>query len=505
MTAAASKSRPILPSGWEMVVGLEVHCELRTQTKLFCSCKNIFGDEPNTNICPVCLGLPGSLPVLNSHAVELAMLVGFALHCEIRPSIFHRKNYFYPDMPKDYQITQYDEPINVNGYLELSDGTRVRIERAHLEEDTGKTIHVGELGASGRIHQAQWSCVDYNRAGVPLLEIVSMPDIRSALQARAYVSELRGILLATNSSDAKMEEGSLRVDANVSVRRVRDQDESSADGELGTRCEIKNLNSLRSLVRAIDYEATRQVALLESAQEVVSQTRHWIEDEGKTLSLRSKEEAFDYRYFPEPDLLPLAPGLDWQKEVVSDLPPMPQERRDALANLVKEALGDDASLKDQVALLVELGLDTLATEAISSGADPRIVINRLSNEAPADHQAACRLDPKNFTALVVMEKNEQLTPTQAKAVLVEMLKSEDEPLKIAQRLGFETLGDQDLSAVVLQVVAEHQVEWSRYVQGEQQIAQFLVGQVMKLTKGRADGAKVVRELNKLGASENIEK
>jgi aspartyl-tRNA(Asn)/glutamyl-tRNA(Gln) amidotransferase subunit B len=216
-----------------MVVGLEVHCELKTVSKLFCGCPNMFGDEPNTNVCPVCLGLPGSLPVLNARAVELAMAIGTALNCEIRPSTFHRKNYFYPDQAKDYQISQYDEPINVNGYLDLPDGTRVGIERAHMEEDTGKTTHAG---TSGRIHGADYSLVDYNRSGVPLVEIVSRPDMRSSAQARTYATELRAVLVASGASDGKMEEGSMRVDANVSVRR------SDAD-PFGTRCEIKNLNS----------------------------------------------------------------------------------------------------------------------------------------------------------------------------------------------------------------------------------------------------------------------
>ena len=256
-----------------MVVGLEVHCELQTATKLFCGCRNAFGDEPNTNVCPVCLGLPGSLPVLNEQAVELAMRIGAALHCEVRPSGFHRKNYFYPDMPKDYQISQYDEPINVGGWLDLPDGSRVGITRAHLEEDTGKTTHIGE---GGRIHSADHSLVDYNRPGVPLVEIVSEPDMRSAAQARAYAAELRAVLVATGASDGRMEEGSMRVDANVSVRR-------SGATTFGTRCEIKNLNSLRSLARAIEYEADRQIALLEAGEPVVQETRHWDEEPGRTV------------------------------------------------------------------------------------------------------------------------------------------------------------------------------------------------------------------------------
>jgi len=289
------------PAGWEAVIGLEVHCELLTVTKLFCGCRNEFGAEPNTHVCPVCLGLPGSLPVLNEQAVELAMRIGLALGCQVRPSVFHRKNYFYPDMPKDYQVTQYDEPINVDGHLDLPDGSTVGIVRAHIEEDTGKTTHVGD---SGRIHGAGYALVDYNRAGVPLVEIVSAPDITSATQARAYAAELRAVLVASGASDGRMEEGSMRVDANVSVRRVGDR-------ELGTRCEVKNLNSLRSLARAVDHEIERQVALVSAGERVVQQTRHWDEDRGATVALRSKEEAYDYRYFPEPDLVPLVPDPAW--------------------------------------------------------------------------------------------------------------------------------------------------------------------------------------------------
>ena len=306
---------------WEMVIGLEVHCELQTATKLFCGCRNAFGDEPNVNICPTCLGLPGSLPVLNEQAVELAMRIGAALHCEICPSEFARKNYFYPDQAKDYQISQYDLPLNANGWLELPDGFRVGVTRAHMEEDTGKLTHIG---ASGRINAALHALVDYNRSGVPLVEIVSEPDIRTAAQARAYASELRGILVATGASDGRMEEGSMRVDANVSVRPVGTE-------AFGTRCEIKNLNSLRSLVRAIEYEAARQIALLESGDTVTQETRHWDESAGRTDSMRSKEEANDYRYFPEPDLVPLAPDAAWQEKVRAGLGSMPADRRAVLA------------------------------------------------------------------------------------------------------------------------------------------------------------------------------
>ena len=298
-----------LPNGWLMVVGLEVHTELKTATKLFCGCANHFGSEPNTNICPVCLGLPGSMPVLNERAVDLAMAIGFALNCRIQASTFHRKNYFYPDMPKDYQVSQYDLPINADGYLDLPDGSRVSIVRAHMEEDTGKTTH---LGSSGRIHGADRSLVDYNRSGVPLVEIVSGPDIRSSAQARAYVAELRAILVTIGASDGRMEEGSLRVDANVSVHQP--------GTPFGTRCEIKNLNSLRSLQRAIDYEALRQIDVLESGGSIRQETRHWDENDGRTHTLRTKEDADDYRYFLEPDLVPLVPSVEWVEQVRSAVP-----------------------------------------------------------------------------------------------------------------------------------------------------------------------------------------
>src|SRR6476659_1715628 len=262
--SVSTQVSPALREKYEPVIGLEVHVQLLTKTKIFCGCSTQFGNPPNTNICPVCLGLPGSLPVLNRQAVEFAMRIGLALHCRVEPSIFHRKNYFYPDMPKDYQVSQYDEPINVDGFLELPNGKRVGIERAHMEEDTGKTTHVG---GGGRIHEAAYSLVDYNRAGVPLMEIVSRPDIRSAEQARAYVSELRGVLEAVGVSDVKFEEGSMRVDANVSVR-------ARGTTELGVKVEVKNMNSLRSLGRAIDYEIERQVSALAVGERIVQETRH---------------------------------------------------------------------------------------------------------------------------------------------------------------------------------------------------------------------------------------
>ena len=452
---------------YETVVGLEVHCELATATKLFCGCRNAFGEAPNTNICPVCLGLPGSLPVINRRAVELALRIGTALNCTAQRSIFHRKNYFYPDMPKDYQISQYDEPINLGGFLELVDGSRVGIERAHMEEDTGKTTHVG---GGGRIREAGYSLVDYNRAGVPLVEIVSRPDISSAAQARAYVDELRSILVATGASDGRMEEGSLRVDANVSVR-------PAGAAEYGTRCEVKNLNSLRSLERAIGYEVARQIALLESGERVAQETRHWDEGDGRTHALRSKEEANDYRYFPEPDLAPLVPDARLLAAAAEGVGPMPAERR-------------DGSTTDQVVTVVDLGLDELVHGAVTAGADPHLSLARAANEAAANPDAAKLLDPIAFAALLKMESSGQLSATQSKEVLAELMTHGGDPARIAASLGYEQMDTAALDSMVDDVIASNPEEWQRYRAGEEKVAQFLLGKVMRATKGRANGKLV---------------
>jgi aspartyl-tRNA(Asn)/glutamyl-tRNA(Gln) amidotransferase subunit B len=463
---------------YEIVVGLEVHCELATETKLFCGCANHFGSLPNTNICAVCLGLPGSLPVLNERAVEYAMRIGLALNCTVNPSIFHRKNYFYPDQTKDYQISQYDEPINTNGYLELPDGSRVGIERAHMEEDTGKSTHIG---GGGRIQGADYSLVDYNRAGVPLVEIVSRPDITSSEQARTYVAELRGVLVASGASDGRMEEGSLRVDANVSVREL-------GASSLGTRCEVKNLNSLRSLGRAIDYEAKRQVALVDAGESVVQETRHWNENEGRTSSMRSKEEANDYRYFPEPDLVPLAPSPAFIESARSALGVLPAERRHRIAELV----GDGPVPTEAIATVVELGLDALVLAAHADGADLRLALTRAANEAAAKPAAAAALDAGAFSSLIKLESAGSLTATQAKAVLSEMLENGGEPAAIAKTLGFEALESGAIDEVLDGVIAEHPSEWERFLAGDEKVTQFFLGQVMRATKGRANG-KVVAE------------
>ena len=469
-----------LRDGWEMVVGLEVHTELKTNTKMFCGCANAFGAAPNTLVCPVCLGLPGSLPVLNVRAVELAMAIGTALQSTISPSTFHRKNYFYPDMPKDFQISQYDLPINVGGYLDLPDGSRVSIERAHLEEDTGKSTH---LGGGGRIHGADRSLVDYNRSGVPLVEIVSGPDIRSSAQARTYAAELRGILIATGASDGRMEEGSMRIDANVSVRR---------SGEpLGTRCEIKNLNSLRSLVRAIDFEAARQVELLEGGGTVRQETRHWDENLGSTSTMRVKEEADDYRYFREPDLVDLAPDQAWQDRVRDGLQPMPAERRTVLT----QRLGDRApALRDALEVVIDLGLDPYVIAALDAEVDADLAFARAANEIASDLVHVDNLSVESYVATLRMEQSGDLSATQAKTVLVEILANGGEPVSIAQSKGFERLASGALGEVVAKLIEENPDEWSRYRDGDEKLAQFFIGQVMKLTKGQANGKEVIAAL-----------
>ncbi|MCY4663878.1 MAG: Asp-tRNA(Asn)/Glu-tRNA(Gln) amidotransferase subunit GatB [Acidimicrobiaceae bacterium] len=481
MSPAVPDREPSLTEDWELVVGLEVHVELSTATKLFCGCANRFGDEPNTNVCPVCLGLPGSLPVPNATAVSFAMRLGRALGCEVRGAVFARKNYFYPDMPKDYQISQYDQPTNTDGRLDLPDGHVVGIERAHIEEDTGKTTHIG---GGGRIHDADHALVDYNRAGVPLVEIVSRPDIRTAEQARSYVRELRAILLAIGVSDARMEEGSMRGDANVSVR-------PTGSDELRTRCEIKNLSSLRALGRAIVYEAQRHVDLWSGGERPRQETRHWDEANGRTTPGRSKEDADDYRYFQDPDLVPLAPPAEAIAAIDAALPPLPAARR---AELVE--VGGGAVSAEDAALLVERGQDGLVRSAVAAGADPALTATRVANELAVEDWA--KVTPGALAALVAMEILGQVTATQAKQVLAEMAESGDAPEAIARRRGFEAMASDDLAAVLEGVIDGNPDAWARYCAGDdaerKKLAGFLTGQVMRATKGRADGAAVNRLL-----------
>lgn len=461
--------------GYEMVVGLEVHVELATATKLFSASPNRFGDEPNTNIDPVTLGLPGALPVLNRQAVELAMRLGLAINCTVQKSTFARKNYFYPDMPKAYQISQYDEPINVDGWLDLPDGFRVGIERGHLEEDTGKSTHVG--GAGGRIHGSDYSLIDFNRAGVPLVEIVSRPDIRHPEQAKAYVSELRAILVAVGASDAKMEEGSMRVDANVSVRKP--------GADFGTRCEIKNVNSVRSVGRAIEYEAKRQILLVESGEQVVQQTRHWDENDGKTHTLRSKEDADDYRYFLEPDLVVVDPGPEWIERVRAALPVLPAERRRRLA----ESAGVEAN-SEAVMVVVERGQDAYVIEVAKLGGDAAIALKHVKELAEAGDIAAAHL-----AELTTMESSGALTATQAKQVVAEMVEHGGTAADIAAAKGFEAMDNSELESMVDAAIAAQPEAWEKFCAGEGKAMGALVGAVMKASKGQADGKAVTALLN----------
>lgn len=470
---------PSIPDDWELIVGLEVHVELSTQTKLFCGCANKFGAEPNTNVCPVCLGLPGSLPVMNEAVVTSAMRLGRALNCTVQPGVMARKNYFYPDMPKDFQTSQYDKPTNADGYLDTPDGVRIGVERAHIEEDTGKSTHVG---GDGRITSAQYSLIDYNRAGVPLLEIVSRPDIRTAEEAKDYVAELRGVVLALGVSDAKMEEGSMRVDANVSVR-------PRGSDELRTRTETKNINSINSLGRAIAYEARRHIDLYDAGERPVQETRHWDEEAGRTKPGRSKENEEDYRYFPEPDLTPLVPTDEEIAAIDEAMPELPGAQRAALA----EAARIDPT---EASLIVGRGDATFALAAIEAGGDGGRVVVHLNNNLA---NGLGELTPETFASLVKMETGGELSATQTKEVLAEMVSNGGEPVDIAAAKGFEAMDTGELDGMVDELIANHPDEWARFC-GEdpgdaKKMAGFFTGQIMKATKGQADGKVIAQLLN----------
>ena len=480
-------------TGYETVIGLEVHCELATASKMFCGCPNEFGDEPNTNVCPVCLGLPGSLPVLNANAVEYALRVAEALHLRVpERSVFARKNYFYPDMPKNYQTSQYDEPITVDGWLDV-DGVRIGITRAHLEEDTGKSQHVG---VGGRIHDAEFSLVDYNRAGVPLLEIVSEPDIRSADQAKRYVEELRATLLAVGVSDVKMEEGSLRIDANVSVR-------PPGSSAFGTRAEIKNLNSLRSLLRAIEYEADRQWTLTQAGEKVVQETRHWDEESGgRTISGRSKEEAHDYRYFPEPDLVPVEPTQEMRDRVRASMPELPAARR---ARYVEQwgILEEDARILVDVPGLADYAERAVAAVSGDGGGSAKDVVNWVRQEVLAyvneTGLSPTVLAPEMLAELVGLVATGAISRLQAKDVLAESLREEKWPRTIVEARGIAQVSDEGAIADVIdRVLAANAGVADEYRAGDEAAKKkkwgFLMGQVMRELKGRGNAQVINRIL-----------
>jgi aspartyl-tRNA(Asn)/glutamyl-tRNA(Gln) amidotransferase subunit B len=472
---------------YETVIGIETHCELGTATKMFCACPTVFGAEPNTHTCPVCLGEPGSLPVANGRAVEYAARIGLALHCRIAErSQFHRKNYFYPDMPKNYQISQYDEPLCVDGWLDVDvegELRRIGITRVHLEEDTGKTLHVG---ATGRIHGADYSLIDYNRAGIPLVEIVSEPDLRSADEARAYAEELRAVLLALGVSDAKLEEGSMRFDVNVSIRPV-------GHAEFGTKVELKNLNSLRSLHRAVAYEADRQRRVLADGGKLVQETRHWDEGAGRTEPMRSKEFATDYRYFPEPDLVPIEATASWVDGLRAGLPELPAERRARLA----EATGLPAK---EVGWLVRDPEVLAYFEAVLPGRDPKVAASWVMGELQHDlrefgHTMATNpVGPERLGELLDLLAAGTVSATAAKDVLAEMFSSEASPATIVERKGLAQISDSgELEAVVARVVAANPDLAEKFRGGKRGVLGAMVGQVMRETRGRAN-PKLVSDL-----------
>ncbi|MHB8781768.1 MAG: Asp-tRNA(Asn)/Glu-tRNA(Gln) amidotransferase subunit GatB, partial [Candidatus Geothermincolia bacterium] len=457
---------------YETVIGLEIHVELKTASKMFCGCDARFGGEPNTKTCPVCLGLPGVLPVINRRAVELTVLTGLALECGIAShSIFHRKNYFYPDMPKDFQISQYDLPLAVGGRLDVDvDGVSrsIGITRVHLEEDTGKTVHIGE---SGRIHGADYSLVDFNRAGVPLMEIVTEPDMRDPAEARAFMQELKTILEHLGVSDVKMEEGSLRCDANVSLRR-------HGAAEFGTKVEIKNMNSFRALYRALNYEVARQTAALEAGEELVQETRHWDGAAGKTHPLRTKEYAFDYRYFPEPDLVSLEVA-PWVEELGSSMPELPAQRRARFLDAY--GLPDD----DVAVLTSEKALGDYYEAAAAGGADPKLVANWVMGELLAYLNAKgldlrdLSLTPEALAEMIAMQEQGIISSKLAKQVFAEMLSGGKTARQVVEELGLTQISDEgELRRMVEEVLAANPEAVKDFRDGKERAVGFLVGQVM---------------------------
>lgn len=477
---------------YDPVLGLEVHVELNTRTKMFCGCINEFGGEPNTHTCPVCLGLPGSLPVVNAGAVESAIRIGLALNCKIAEWCrFSRKNYFYPDVPKNYQISQYDEPICYDGQVEVEvDGRTytIEIERAHMEEDAGKSLHVG--GATGRIQGADHSAMDYNRAGTPLIEIVTKPiegtGDKAPQVARAYVAMLRDLVKALGVSDARMEQGSLRCDANVSLRPLGQR-------EYGLRTETKNVNSLRSIERALTYEITRQAAILEAGERVHQETRHFHEEDGTTSPGRSKEQAEDYRYFPEPDLVPVAPSREWVEELRKTLPEPPAQRRKRLA---AEWGFSELEMRDAVSA----GAIDLIEATVAAGAPPQAArkwwmgeLSRKANDAGVELEAV-GMTPAQVAELQALVDDKTINDKLARQVIEHVLAGEGGPAEVVTARGLAVVSDDSaLSVAVDAAIAANPDVADKIRSGKVQAAGALIGAVMKAMKGQADAGRV-REL-----------
>jgi aspartyl-tRNA(Asn)/glutamyl-tRNA(Gln) amidotransferase subunit B len=491
MTTVSLPSYADVVSRYEPVIGLETHVELGTRTKMFCGCPTEFGAEPNTQVCPVCLGLPGSLPVANKAAIEATIRIGLALNCSIAEWCrFARKNYFYPDMPKDYQISQYDEPLCVDGYLDvIVDGETVRvgIERVHLEEDTGKTLHIG--GATGRIHGATESLVDYNRAGIPLVEIVTKPVTGTGAKApevaRAYVTELRDIVRSLDVSDVRMEQGSMRCDVNTSL--------NLPGAGWGTRTETKNVNSLRSVERAVRSEMLRQASVLDAGGTITQETRHFHEESGDTTSGRSKETATDYRYFPDPDLVPLAPDPAWVAQLKAALPEPPRVHRDRL----RAAWGVS---EHDMQSIVNAGAVELIEATIAAGATPDAArkwwlgeLARRANESGVE-LSAIGVTPAQVAELQGLVDDGKLTDKLARTVLEGVADGEGGPAEVMTRRGIAVVSDTGaLAAAVDDAIAANPDVAAKVREGKVAAAGVIVGAVMKATRGQAD-AKTVREL-----------
>ncbi|WP_104523178.1 Asp-tRNA(Asn)/Glu-tRNA(Gln) amidotransferase subunit GatB [Blastococcus atacamensis] len=478
---------------YEPVIGLETHVELGTASKMFCGCSTTFGAEPNTQTCPVCLGLPGALPVVNEAAIESTIRIGLALGCRIASwSRFARKNYFYPDIPKGFQTSQYDEPLCTAGHLDIElDGEtyRVEIERVHIEEDTGKNLHVG--GATGRIHGADHSLVDYNRAGIPLVEIVTRPipgtGAKAPEVARAYVTELREILLALGVSEVRMEQGNLRSDVNTSLAPIGSLD-------WGTRTETKNVNSLRSVERSVRFEMRRQAAVLDAGERVVQETRHFHEDSGSTSSGRSKEEATDYRYFPEPDLVPIAPDEEWVEALRAALPELPAARR--------VRLREEWGLSDtEMAWIVNAGALALVSDTVAAGASPGDArkwwlgeLARRANDSGVE-LTDLAVTPKQVAELAALVAAGTVNDQLARQALDGVLAGEGDPAAVVESRGLAVMGDSDELVAAVEAAIEGNPDVADKVRGGKvQAIGALVGAVMKTTRGKADAATVKRML-----------